>query len=304
MIDCGGDGLVELRVAYEQTGFTIHELAEVTGRAPKTIRKLLAALGAEIRTPGQRSTAQEAVITYASARSVRRASREFGVPESTIRGWLKRANIPATPRPPASPRKATAPGGPGVREAMLEAAREYEQLHAHLRPSRSYETTEGLRLGEFLQNQRADARLAERSGRSTARYQDLDQISPTWRTPIKARPAGPRPARGDYLAAAKHHWEKHGTLAVPRRYKTADGLALGQFLYDQRRAERGASRRPLTAKQIRELDEIGAWRVFTAPAQEVRAASRGQAPTRARTPTVSPQRSPPVAATTASTVAG
>lgn len=60
-----------------------------------------------------------------------------------------------------------------------------------------------------------------------------------------------------YYEAAKAYAQKHGNLLVPRRFKTEDGLALGEWLSTQRRVYAGLAPGTLTAQQVQALDQIG-----------------------------------------------
>lgn len=72
--------------------------------------------------------------------------------------------------------------------------------------------------------------------------------------------------RAALLRAAAEYHDRHGHLRVPRRHVTADGLALGKFIQNQRDAYRGMTDRRLTTQQADELDGIDAgWRDGIAP---------------------------------------
>ncbi len=60
-----------------------------------------------------------------------------------------------------------------------------------------------------------------------------------------------------YYAAAKEYRAAHGDLKAARRYKTEDGLALGDWLATQRRIRAGKVDGRLSSEQIARLDELG-----------------------------------------------
>lgn len=57
--------------------------------------------------------------------------------------------------------------------------------------------------------------------------------------------------------AAKRYYEAHGDLKVPRRYKTEEAYALGDWVFAQRKVRAGLRHGVLTDSQIAKLDEIG-----------------------------------------------
>ncbi|MBQ2988583.1 MAG: Helicase associated domain protein [Clostridia bacterium] len=58
-------------------------------------------------------------------------------------------------------------------------------------------------------------------------------------------------------ACAKKYYETEGNLEVPRRYKTAEGYSLGDWIFTQRSVYRGDSYGTLDAERIRKLEAIG-----------------------------------------------
>ncbi|MCB6992809.1 Helicase associated domain protein [bacterium 210820-DFI.6.37] len=57
--------------------------------------------------------------------------------------------------------------------------------------------------------------------------------------------------------AARQYYREHGDLEAPKRYLTAEGLSLGQWLNTQRRVRMGKVNGTLTDEQIKRLDSIG-----------------------------------------------
>lgn len=76
---------------------------------------------------------------------------------------------------------------------------------------------------------------------------------------------------------AKQYYMKYGELNIPRRYKTADGYSLGQWIHTQRAVRRGEVYGILTDEQVSKLNDIGmiwesvrdaAWERYYAEAQK------------------------------------
>ncbi len=56
---------------------------------------------------------------------------------------------------------------------------------------------------------------------------------------------------------AREYYRENGNLDVPKRYFTADGYALGSWIYTQRRVRSGKTGGVLTDRQIEKLDAVG-----------------------------------------------
>ena len=61
----------------------------------------------------------------------------------------------------------------------------------------------------------------------------------------------------EMFAVARAYAEEHGNLAVPKRYRTPDGLPLGSWINTQRAVRSGCRRGVLTDSQIKRLTAIG-----------------------------------------------
>ena len=138
-----------------------------------------------------------------------------------------------------------------------EAAAYYEQ-HGNLGFPKKYVTESGVRLGAWLENQRA----AYLEGALPAdKVQRLEAIGMLWEG------RNDRQWRQAY-EAAKRYYQQYGTLEVPYDYTTPDGLRLGQWVVRQRMAYKGTlsgkgkvNRKPLSPERIQLLDAIGMdWR--------------------------------------------
>lgn len=93
--------------------------------------------------------------------------------------------------PPAELRRqlrAIAPTSRGAkRQALLTAAARYQAEHGHLRPPRTYVTSDGLALGKFIQNQRQALRSTTSHRLTSDQLLELDQIDPGWRHGIHVK---------------------------------------------------------------------------------------------------------------------
>ena len=135
-----------------------------------------------------------------------------------------------------------------------EAAAYYEQ-HGDLAFPKKYVTESGVRLGPWLENQRA----AYQNGTlSPDKIRRLEAIGMEW---------GGRNDRQWRLAyeAARRYFQKHGDLEVPYDYTAPDGLRLGQWVVRQRMTYKGTlsgkNRKVLSPERKRLLDAIGMdWR--------------------------------------------
>lgn len=138
-----------------------------------------------------------------------------------------------------------------------EAAAYYEQ-HGNLAFPKHYVTESGLRLGPWLENQRASYLKGELS---SDKIQRLEAIGMLWEG------RNDRQWRQAY-EAARRYFQNHGDLEVPYEYVTPDGLRLGQWVVRQRMAYKGTlsgkgkiNRKALSPVRKKLLDAIGMdWR--------------------------------------------
>ena len=138
-----------------------------------------------------------------------------------------------------------------------EAAAYYEQ-HGNLDFPKHYVTESGLRLGQWLKNQRASYLKGELADDKAQR---LEAIGMLWES------RNDRQWRQAY-EVAKRYFQSHGDLEVPYEYVTPDGLRLGQWVVRQRMAYKGTlsgkgevNRKELSPARKKLLDAIGMdWR--------------------------------------------
>lgn len=138
-----------------------------------------------------------------------------------------------------------------------EAARYYEQ-HGDLGFPKNYVTETGLRLGPWLENQRA----AYLKGALPAdKVQRLEAIGMLWEG------RNDRQWRQAYQLA-KQYYSAHGNLEIPYDYTAPNGIQLGKWIIRQRMMYKGSlsgsgkgSRKPLSSERKKLLDAIGMdWR--------------------------------------------
>jgi hypothetical protein len=119
-------------------------------------------------------------------------------------------------------------------DSWLEMLACYRREHGHARVPVEYKLPDGTALGTWLARRRRDYR----HGRLTAaRIESLRSVG------VEFGP--PPPDDGGHtvwhqrLAALAAYRERHGHVAVPVKHRTADGLALGHWLAQQRTEFRG-----------------------------------------------------------------
>lgn len=67
-----------------------------------------------------------------------------------------------------------------------------------------------------------------------------------------------------YYRHAKTFYEENGNLEIPARYVTADGYALGRWIFNQKEIRKGTIPGKLTDEQIRKLDNLGMiWKPYS-----------------------------------------
>ncbi len=136
-----------------------------------------------------------------------------------------------------------------VWEQNYAAAKAYYETHGSLEMAYDHVTAAGLRLGDWLRNQRD----AYRAGKlQPERVERLEAIGMVWQ---KEDPWEIR------FALAEAYYREHGDLELPGSY-TVDGICLSKWINEQKQSYRGKRpKQPLTDEQIRRLESIGMeWR--------------------------------------------
>ena len=126
---------------------------------------------------------------------------------------------------------------------MYTQAQVYREAHGDLMIPCGYLSPEGDRLGDWLARQRYKRRKGELTPRQ---IQELERLGMVWE-PHSTR-------RRNYLAAARRQFERTGSLDVPSRYVTPEGVPLGRWLRTQRRRHEAGT---LGGETARKLEELG-----------------------------------------------
>ena len=134
-----------------------------------------------------------------------------------------------------------------------EAALYYEK-HGSLNLAPKYVSPSGIRLGAWVENQRAYYLKGELSDDKIRR---LEAIGMLWEG------RNDRQWLRAYEAATRYFWQ-HGDLNIPYQYVSPEGIRLGYWVVRQRAAYKGrfsiekkANRKPLSYERKRLLDAIG-----------------------------------------------
>ncbi|MCM1297068.1 MAG: Helicase associated domain protein [Muribaculaceae bacterium] len=129
----------------------------------------------------------------------------------------------------------------------------YFAEHGDLNVPADYTADDGFRLGIWLNNQRykKDGKYAKKC-LTAGQIQRLEAIGMQWETKFE------RSWKTAYQAA-KEYYRTHGTLEMPVGYKTANGIALGEWVRRQQYAylHPEKSNAILTPERIQLLEEIG-----------------------------------------------
>ena len=107
------------------------------------------------------------------------------------------------------------------------AAKQYFAEHHNLQVPTSYVTPDGIQLGKWLAAMRYAAEKPEttRTKLTAERKALLDEIGMCWQ----------KPDAWQYrLELVKKYRQEHGSLKIPMNYKTAEGIWLGRWWYEQK----------------------------------------------------------------------
>lgn len=136
-------------------------------------------------------------------------------------------------------------------EEHFHEAKQYAERTGNLNVPSQYVDSHGFALGKWiarmrLKHQRYD-KLPVKEQEQLDRLDKIGMIWDCWDNRWDEK-----------LAYAHRYYVEHGNLLVPADYKTADGMALGQWIFNLRSIRRGVvPNRSLTAEQIAQLDDIG-----------------------------------------------
>ena len=114
------------------------------------------------------------------------------------------------------------------------AAKRYFEANGNLEVPVAYVSPEGYALGKWVRRQQYAHRNPEKNNAilSAERIKRLESIGMQWEKPD--------PWQHRYKLAQDYKKE-HGNMDIPAKYKTADGIWLGRWIYDQKRLLRDNS---------------------------------------------------------------
>ncbi len=131
-----------------------------------------------------------------------------------------------------------------------EAAKQYFQAHGNLDVPTMYKTNDGVLLGKWVARQRYVYQNPEKSTKPLTqdRINLLEGIGMVWQ---KVDPWQHR------YELAQKYLEEHGNLDIPATYKTDDGIWLGRWIYEQKRALQPGAKKPLPIEKREKLQRLG-----------------------------------------------
>ena len=128
------------------------------------------------------------------------------------------------------------------------AAKRYFEASGNLDVPVAYASPEGYALGKWVRRQQYAYRNPEKSNAilSQERIELLDAIEMQWE----------KPDSWQYRYGLAQEYKRcHGNLDIPAKYKTADGIWLGRWIYNQKRLLQGEPEK-LSKKQKEQLKEL------------------------------------------------
>lgn len=129
-----------------------------------------------------------------------------------------------------------------------QAAKLYFEAHGDLKVPVAYVSPDGYALGKWVKRQRYARMNPEKSCNvlTQERIAQLDAIGMQWGTPDPWK---------HRFKLAQEYKKEHGNLNIPAKYKTADGILLGQWVADQKKLLQ-ASAEKLSVSQKQLLEEL------------------------------------------------
>lgn len=130
------------------------------------------------------------------------------------------------------------------------AAKNYYQQHGSLEVPAEYTTESGIRLGKWVRRQQYAYQHPEKSNAALTpeRIQLLEAIGMQWQAPDSWE---------HRYNLTKSYLAEHGDLKIPAKYKTADGIWLGRWLYEQKRELARPDTAKLAPGQRAKLQQLG-----------------------------------------------
>ena len=131
---------------------------------------------------------------------------------------------------------------------VYQAAKRYFEANGDLDVPVAYVTPEGYALGKWVRRQQYAYRKPEKSNAilSPQRVALLDAIGMQWE---KHDPWQHR------YELAQEYKKQYGNLEIPAKYKTADGIWLSRWMYNQKRLLQSGSEK-LSEEQKKKLKEL------------------------------------------------
>ena len=130
-------------------------------------------------------------------------------------------------------------------------AKEYAQKNGDLEIPLNYVTPDGTQLGKWIRRQRYARQCPEKSNAvlTTERIARLNAIGMVWEQ---------EDSWEHRYQLAREYCIENGNTNIPAKYKTADGIWLGRWLYEQKRLCAGTTKgRPLLPEQRQKLEKLG-----------------------------------------------
>lgn len=130
------------------------------------------------------------------------------------------------------------------------AAKKYYQQHGSLEMPVEYTTENGVRLGRWVRRQQYAYQHPEKSGAALTpeRIRLLETIGMQWQA---------QDGWEHRYNLTKNYLAEHGDLKIPAKYKTADGIWLGRWLYEQKRELAKPDAAKLAPTQRTKLQQLG-----------------------------------------------
>ena len=128
------------------------------------------------------------------------------------------------------------------------AAKRYFEANGNLDVPVAYISPEGCALGKWVRRQQYAYRNPEKSNAilSQERIELLDAIGMQWEKPDSWQ---------HRYELAQEYKKQYGNLEIPAKYKTADGIWLGRWIYNQKRLLQGEPEK-LSEEQKKKLKEL------------------------------------------------
>ena len=131
---------------------------------------------------------------------------------------------------------------------VYQAAKRYFEANGNLDIPVAYISPEGYALGKWVRRQQYAYRNPEKSNAilSQERIELLDAVGMQWEKPDSWQ---------HRYELAQEYKKQYGNLEIPAKYKTADGIWLGRWIYNQKRLLQSGSEK-LSEEQKKKLKEL------------------------------------------------